>query len=78
MAKNITFEERFTLDRMLNAKYSMSRISACIGRSYKTIRREINRCPRGSYNADLAQKSASKKMVRKQIFNLTEESKNYI
>ena len=78
MAKNITFEERYTLDCMLSAKYSMSTIASCIGRSYKTVRREINRCPKGSYSADLAQKSASKKMARKQIFILTEEAENFI
>jgi IS30 family transposase len=78
MAKNITFEERYTLDRMLRSKYSIPRIASCLGRSYKTVRREINRCHKDSYSADIAQINASKKMARKQAFALTEESENYI
>ena len=78
MAKNITFEERYTISCMLNAKYSIRKISYCLGRSYKTVRHEINRCPKGNYTAESAQKDASNKMSREQTFKLTKATEDYI
>ena len=44
MAKNITYEERFTIERMLKANYTLRDIARCICRAYSTIRHEVKRC----------------------------------
>ena len=62
----------------LNAKYSIAKITSWLGRSYKTVRHEINRCPKGTYTAETAQKDASRKMARAQTFTLTKEAESYI
>ena len=56
----------------------MSKIASFIGRSYKTVRREIKRCDKGNYVADLAHKDASSKMIREQPFELTKAAESYI
>ena len=47
MAKNINFEERYAIECMLKSGYKLTEISCCIGRSYKTIKHEVNRCSIG-------------------------------
>ena len=70
MAKNITFEERYTIECMLNSNYSLQSIYSCIKRTYRTLKREISRCETNKYIASVAQKHASKKMSREQNYNL--------
>ena len=78
MAKNITFEERYTIECMLNANYSLKSIYSCIKRPYRTLKREISRCDPDKYNATEAQEHASKKMARKQGYNLNSLAEEYI
>lgn len=63
MAKNITFEERYTIECMLNANYSLKSIYSCIKRPYRTLKREISRCDADKYNAIEAQEHASKRWL---------------
>lgn len=62
----------------LSAEAPRAKITSCLGRSYKTVRHEINRCPKGTYTAETAQKDASRKMARAQTFTLTKEAESYI
>lgn len=78
MAKNINFEELYTIECMLRDNYSVTNIASCIGRAYKTVRREINRCAKGRYNANLAHDQACRNMVREQTFHLTKEAEGFI
>jgi len=78
MAKNITYEERCTIEHMLNASYSVDEIQRCIKRSKRTFKREISRCEDNKYVATVAQSHASQKMCRRQEFHLTLAAKDYI
>ena len=78
MSKNINFRERSTIEFMLKSEYKLIEISRCIGRSYKTIKREVDRCSTGNYNAHLAQQDAAMKMARVQHFTLSTATQNYI
>ena len=78
MAKNITYEERCTIEHMLNASYSVDEIQRCIKRSKRTFKREISRCEDNKYVATVAQSHASQKMCRRQEFHLTIAAKDYI
>ena len=78
MTKNINFRERSIIECMLKSAYKLIEISRCIGRSYKTIKREVGRCFTGNYNAHLAQQNAAIKMSRAQHFTLSTATKNYI
>ena len=78
MAKNITFEERYTIECMLNSNYSLKSISLCINRTYRTLKREISRCKSNKYIASKAQKHASQKMARDQHFHLDGLAEEYI
>ena len=75
MAKNITFEERYTIECMLNSNYSLKSIHSC---TYRTLKREISRCEPNKYIASVAQEHASKKMSRKQGHNLDTLAEEYI
>ena len=78
MAKNITFEERYTIECMLNSDYSLKSICSCINRTYRTLKREISRCKANKYIASEAQTHASQKMSRDQSFHLDRLSEEYI
>ena len=54
MAKNIMYEERCTIEHMLNASYSVDEIQRCIKRSKRTFKREISRCEDNKYVATVA------------------------
>jgi IS30 family transposase len=78
MAKNITFEERYTIECMLNSNYSLKSIYSCIKRTYRTLKREISRCELNKYTASASQKHASKKMSRKLGYDLDILAEEYI
>jgi len=78
MAKNITFEERYTIECMLNSNYPLQAIYNCIKRTYRTLKRELSRCDPNKYIASVAQKHASKKMSREQNYNLGILAEDYI
>jgi len=78
MAKNITFEERYTIECMINSNYSLESVYSCIKRTYRTLKREISRCAPNNYLASVAQEHASKKMSRKQGYNLDKFAEEYI
>lgn len=78
MAKNITFEERYTIECMLSSNYSLKSICSCINRTYRTLKREISRCKPNKYIASEAQTHASQKMSRDQSFHLDMLSEEYI
>lgn len=78
MAKNITFEERYTIECMLNANYSLKSIYLCIKRTFRALKREITRCEPNKYTATAAQEHASKKMSRKQGYDLDILAEEYI
>lgn len=78
MAKNITYEERYTIECMLDSNYSLKSICSCINRTYRTLKREISRCDSNKYIASEAHQNASKKMSRNQSFQLDKLTEEYI
>jgi len=78
MAKNITYEERFTIERMLKANYTLRDIARCICRAYSTIRHEVKRCISEPYSAPVAHKIATESMIRKPKFELCPKTKEFI
>lgn len=61
--KQLTFEQRYTIELMLEQTISKARIALTIGRSESTLYRELkrNRTNRGLYRADYAQMLANER-----------------
>lgn len=66
MAKNITYEERCTIEYMFNTRFSVLEIHTCLKRSKRTLKRELSRCENNQYVATVAQSHASRKVCRQQ------------
>lgn len=78
MAKNINYEERFTIERMLQCGYKIKRVGICLCRSYSAIKREIRRCDAGLYSAISAHQNARAKMTRVSRFELPDDTRQFI
>lgn len=78
MAKNINYEERFTIERMLKGGYKIKEIAVCLSRSYSAIKREIKRCGAGFYSAVSAHNDARTKMTRVPCFELPDDTRQFI
>jgi IS30 family transposase len=78
MAKNINYEERFTIERMLQGGHTIKQIAICLCRSYSAIKREIRRCAAGLYSAISAHQDARAKMIRVSRFELPDDTRQFI
>jgi len=58
--KQLTLKERYQIQAFLDMDFSARQIAIKLNRSNKTISTEINRCGKGCYHADWAEKNALK------------------
>ena len=78
MAKNLGYEERFFIEKMID-ELTVNEIAVRLKRAESTVRREIIRnSSNGEYSALLAQELASKRMAREQEFVLLKETEDFI
>ena len=72
--KQLTLKERYQIQAFLEMSFSARQIAIKLNRSNKTISTEINRCEKGCYHADWADKSAFKKRHDASKFTKINES----
>ena len=72
--KQLTLKERYQIQAFLEMSFSARQIAIKLNRSNKTISTEINRCEKGCYHADWADKNAFKKRHYASKFTKINES----
>ena len=80
--KRLSFEERVKIKLLLNEHFSSTQIAEKLGRDKSTITREINKYPKGKYDAHIATANAvglaSDKHYLKSKINLNPILKKYV
>ena len=80
--KQLSYEERKTIERLLNEGYSVIAIAQTLSKTHQTIYREIKRCGSSSaYNAKYAQQNYVKRNTgksKKPLLELDKELAQYI
>ena len=67
--KTVTYEDRKKIEKMYKSGMSMTKIAEAIGKNYSTVYRELQRCPKGQYTADEAQRDVERAKERKKAAN---------